>query len=229
MDTLPAPLPLFVILPMLFTAAVESVMPAAVALSFFSTRSPVPVTPPDKVSNAVLLFLSVVSAAFTVSAPLTSSAEVALFALIWVTFEPTAALMDTLPAPVPLFVILPVLFTAAVESTRPAAVAPLFASTRSVVPVTPPLRVRTPVLSFLNVVDAPLTVMMELMPTAPALLPMIALAPVTLSVPPVIVLVAMVTPVVNTFVPASVSVPPMDCCSVVPPVIAWVNVAAPAP
>ena len=177
----------------------------------------------------MLLFLSVVSAAFTVSAPLTSSAEVALFALIWVTFEPTAALMDTLPAPVPLFVILPVLFTAAAESTRPAAVAPLFASTRSVVPVTPPLRVRTPVLSFLNVVDAPLTVMMELMPTAPALLPMIALAPVTSSVPPVIVPVVITTPVVKVLVPARVSVPPALMVSFAPVTIALPNDTLPAP
>ena len=49
----PVPEPAFVIVPVLLTAVVESVIPAAVALSLSSTRLPVPLTPPDTVNSFV--------------------------------------------------------------------------------------------------------------------------------------------------------------------------------
>src|SRR5436190_8150039 len=136
---LPVPVPLLVIVPMLFTAAVDNVMPLAVALLFFRIRLPaVFATPPDNVSNAVpLLFVSVVAVALLVSKPLTVSAEVVLFSVIPVTFDPTPPEITT-PVPVPEFVTVPVLFTEAVENVM-VLVALLLAMTRLLVPVTPPL------------------------------------------------------------------------------------------
>src|SRR5262245_54605195 len=114
-------------------------MPAAVALLVLITSSPVPLTPPEIVSNLVpLLFVSVVPPLFTVSAPLTVSADVVLFSVIAVTFDPTPALMSVTPLPLPLLVMVPVLLTEVVDNVMPLAIALLLLSTRLPVPVTPP-------------------------------------------------------------------------------------------
>lgn len=57
--TLPVPLPELVIVPVLFTEAVEIVMPLAPVLLFLKVRSPVPVMPPEWVKTAEPLLASV--------------------------------------------------------------------------------------------------------------------------------------------------------------------------
>jgi len=111
----PLPVPEFVTVPVLFRLVVDTVMPLAVVLLLFNTTLPTPVTPPDTVSSAVLLLVRVRFPAPTVTAPLTVRAELALFSVIPVTLLPTAALI-TLVAVIPELVIVPVLFTAVVES-----------------------------------------------------------------------------------------------------------------
>src|SRR5262249_52275238 len=153
------------------TEVVDTVMPLAVALLLLSTRLPVPLTPPEIVSNLVpLLFVSVVPPLFTVSAPLTVSADVVLFSVIPVTFEPTPALMSVTPLPFSLLVLVQVLLTEAVDTEMPLAIALLLLSTRFPVPVAPPDRVNSALplaLLFVSVVpplftaSAPLTVSAE--------------------------------------------------------------------
>src|SRR5262249_6640960 len=101
MSVAPLPLPLFVIVPMLLTEFVDNVMALAVALLLLSTRLPVPSSPPQRSTDLVpLLFVSVVPPLFTVSAVvLTVSAEVVLFSVIPVTFDPTPPLMVVVPVP----------------------------------------------------------------------------------------------------------------------------------
>ena len=80
------------IVPVLFTLVVDKVIPFAMPLLLFSTKSPLPVTPPEIVSTALplaLLFVRVVPALFMFSTPLTVNAEVVEFSIIPVTFEPT--------------------------------------------------------------------------------------------------------------------------------------------
>src|SRR5437762_3313610 len=92
-------------------------MPATVALLLLSTRFPVPVTAPLNVNNCVPeAFVSVVSLLLTVRPPLSVSAEVVLFSVIPVTFDPTAELIVVVPVPAPVLVIVPALFTAAVDN-----------------------------------------------------------------------------------------------------------------
>jgi len=151
----PDPLPLLVMVPVLLTEAVDNVMPLAVALLLLSTRLPVPLTPPEMVSNLVpLLFVSVVPPLFAVSAPLTVSAEVALFCVTAVTFDPTAALIVVVPVPAPVFVMVPALFTAAVESVTVPVVA-LLLIVRLLLPVTPPLNVVEIAVPVLPIVSVP--------------------------------------------------------------------------
>src|SRR5262249_28943246 len=157
MSVAPEPLPLFVIVPMLLTEVVDNVMPLAIELLLLMTRLPVPVTPPDPVSSdepLALLFVSVVPPLFTVSAPLTVSADVVLFSVIPVTFEPTAALMSVVPLPAPILVMVPALLTAAVESVIVPVVA-LLLIVRLLVPVTPPLKVVEIALPLLPMVSVP--------------------------------------------------------------------------
>ena len=139
----PLPVPEFVMVPVLLTVAPERVIPLAIELLLFRVRLPVPLTPPVRVSNdepLALLFVRVVPPPFTVSAPLTVSAEVALFSVIPVTFVPTAALIRSVAPPAPELVIVPALFTDAVDSVITPA--PVALSVRLPVPVTPPLKVR---------------------------------------------------------------------------------------
>jgi len=115
MDTLPELLPELVIVPVLFTVVVESVMPLAVDPLFFKIKLPVPVTPPETVKVPTWL-VKVVPPLLTVNPPVeTVSADVELFCVIPVTLDPTPPVMDALPEPLPELVIVPVLFTAAVE------------------------------------------------------------------------------------------------------------------
>jgi hypothetical protein len=152
----PEPLPLFVIVPMLLTEFVDNVMALAVALLLLSTRLPVPLTPPEIVSSLVpLLFVSVVPPLFTVSAVvLTVSADVVLFSVIPVTFDPTPPLMVVVPVPAPIFVMVPALFTAAVESVMVPLPA-LLLIVRLLVPVTPPLKVVEMFVPVLPIVSVP--------------------------------------------------------------------------
>ena len=113
--TEPAPAPELVIVPVLFTVVPESVMPLSVDPSFFKIKLPVPVTLPETVRLPAWL-VKVVPALLTVNPPVEMvSPEVVLFCVMPVTLEPTPPVMDTLPVPVPELVIVPVLFTAAVE------------------------------------------------------------------------------------------------------------------
>lgn len=170
--TLPRPVPEFVIVPMAFTFAVETVIPAAKSLLLFRMRFPVPITPPERVSRTApapeTLFVTVVPPLFTVKAPLTVRAEVGLDSVIAVTFVPTGALNKTLPAPVPELVIVPTGFTLVMETVRALATSLLFLRIKLPVPVTPPETVKrgavTPTLPLMSVVPlmftatAPLTV-----------------------------------------------------------------------
>src|SRR5204863_2745800 len=84
-------------------------------------------------------FVSVVSLLLTVRPPLSVSAEVVLFSVIPVTFDPTAELIVVVPVPAPVLVIVPALFTAAVDNVTVPVVA-LLAIVRLLLPVTPPLK-----------------------------------------------------------------------------------------
>ena len=101
---------------------------------------PVPVTPPDSVNNDVLLFVNVVPAELTANEPLIVNAEVALFSVMAVTVESTFELIVVVPEPAPIFVTVPVLLIAAVESAIVPPVA-LLLIVKLLVPVTPPLNV----------------------------------------------------------------------------------------
>src|SRR5262249_50793339 len=179
-------------------------MPLAIALLLLSTRLPVPVAPPDRVNSALplaLLFVSVVPPLFTVSAPLTVSAEVVLFSVIPVTFDPTPALMSVTPLPLPLLVIVPVLLTEVVDTVMPLAVALLLLSTRLPVPLTPPEIVciwvpllSVPVVPPLSSATAPRSVSAEVV--------LFSVIPVTFEPTPVLIVVVPVPAPVFVMVPA---------------------------
>ena len=157
----PVPVPVFVMLPVLLIEVPDNVTPLAMELLLFSVRFPVPMAPPDKVSNAaplLLLFVRVVPPELTVSAPLTVNPEAALFSVMAVTLVPTAELIVVPPEPVPELVIEPILFTATVVRLVPPAVALLLFSMRFPVPVTPPDNTNVFVaLVFVSVVPPELT------------------------------------------------------------------------
>src|SRR6266404_5784328 len=93
MSVEPVPLPELVIVPVLLRVVPDTVIPLAVALLFLRVRLPVPVVPPDRVNSAVpLLLVRVVPPMFTFRRPLIVSAELVLFSVMPVTFDPTAAL-----------------------------------------------------------------------------------------------------------------------------------------
>ena len=115
MSVLPVPvppLPEFVIIPALLTLAPDRVIPLAMELLFWRIILPVPPTPPDAVNRLeplALLLISVIPLVlFVVRAPVILSAELELFSVMPVTFEPTPSLMRTLPLE-PELVIVPVL------------------------------------------------------------------------------------------------------------------------
>lgn len=142
-STSPLPEPELVIVPVLLTLVVERVMPLVIVLLLLSTNLPEPVMPPDTVSTLVpleLLFVRVVPSLFTViAAVLIVSAEVALFSIMAVTFEPTPPVIKFVAVPVLELVIVPMLLTLAAERVISYAVA---LSTRLPVPVIPPLKVK---------------------------------------------------------------------------------------
>ena len=141
MREFPLPLPELVTVPILLSEVVETVMPFAMELLLLRIKSPVPLTPPEIVSNELpllLLLVNVVPEPFTVNAPLTVSAEVVLFSVMPVTLEPTAALISVEPVPLPELVMVPTLFTAVVESVMPLASELLLLRIKLPVPVTPP-------------------------------------------------------------------------------------------
>ena len=97
-----------------------------------------------------------------VKAPLTVKADAVLFSVIAVTLEPTAELMTLAAVPVPILVIVPALFTAAVDKV----IARLFVTfnSRLPVPVTPPVIVSVPpavcsIKSWLLSVTGPLKIL----------------------------------------------------------------------
>ena len=148
----PLPVPLLVIVPVLFTLVPDSVIPLVMVLLFLSTKLPVPVTPPDKVSSEVPLMLLLIKVVLLipprmVSAPLTFKAEVVLFSVMPVTALPTPALTNVAPVPVPLLVITPALFTLVVDRVKLLSVLVLLFSTKLPVPDTPPVTVKLPAVS----------------------------------------------------------------------------------
>ena len=133
----PAPLPALVIVPALFRLVVVALIaPVPLALNVIL---PVPVTPPDSVKVLVPLLVRVVPLLLTLSAPLIVNADVLLLSITPVTFEPIAALIVVVPVPLPVFVMVPVLFRL-VELKVIVPVVPLLI-TRLLVPVTPPVKV----------------------------------------------------------------------------------------
>ena len=78
--------------------------------------------------------------------PLRVRADVALFCVMFVTFEPTPPLIVTLPVPLPELVIVPMLLAEAVEIVMPLAVELSLLMTRLPVPVMPPVTERFAVL-----------------------------------------------------------------------------------
>ena len=223
--TEPVPDPELVIVPVLLTDTVESVMPLAVALLLLSTRLPVPVTPPETVSNLVPLELvRVVPAALVVSAPLIVRADVVLFSVMAVTFEPTPPLIVVVPVPAPMLVIVPALLTDPVESVMVPVVA-LLLIVRLLVPVTPPLKVVEMAAPLLPIVSVPVVLEANMIgfaivnPVVPtnrvALLLPPALSPsVILPVPKAFALIVprtvpdfMVRPLLNVLTPLNVRPP----------------------
>ena len=161
-NTEPVLLPEFVTVPMLFTDVADRVIPLAMALLLLSTKLPVPVTPPDRVSSEVPLMLLLIKVVVLipprmVSAPLTFKAEVVLFSVMPVTRLPTPALTNVAPVPVPLLVITPALFTLVVDRVKLLFVLVLLFSTKLPVPDTPPVTVKVPAVSV-RVVPALATV-----------------------------------------------------------------------
>jgi len=142
----PVPLPELVIVPLSLTLVPERVIPLPIELLLLRIRLPVPVTLPETVRSWVplaLLLVRVVPPLLTLTAPLTFKADVVLFSVMPVTLEPTAALIDVAPLPVPELVIVPVLLTLVVERVMPLAIELLLLRTRFPVPVTPPDSVRS--------------------------------------------------------------------------------------
>ena len=167
--SLPEPEPVFVIVPVWFNAVVVKVMPFAVELSLSIIIFPDPVVPAVMVRTCVpeVLF-KVVAVAFAVIAPLTVNAEVVLFWLIPVTLEPTVAVIVTVPAPEPIELMTPALFTEVVVNVTPAFSVLSLSKIKLPEPVTPPVKVKAtvPVLFIklvppLLTVNAPLTVNAE--------------------------------------------------------------------
>ncbi len=156
--TEPLPLPELVTVPTLLTAAVEIVMPLARVLLLFSTRLPVPETPPETVSSFVPSALTkVVPEALIASAPETVSAEVVLLSVTAVTFAPMPPLTVTVPVPAPTLVTVPALLMALVENVTVPVVA-LALVLKLLVPVMPPLKVvemAVPALPIVSVPDVP--------------------------------------------------------------------------
>jgi len=161
MSTPLVPVPWLVIVPVLFTDPVEIVMPLVIVLLLLPLlllriRGPVPTTPPPRVKIAVVpltaLLVSVVPPLFTVSAPVTVSAEVAVFSMIPVTLVPMAALMAVVPVPGPKLVTVPVLLIAPVSKVIVPA-PPFSKIVKLFVPVTPPLKavVVVPVVPIVSV------------------------------------------------------------------------------
>ena len=177
-NELPEPVPEFVMVPVLLTSFVDSVTPLAVVLLLFKTRLPVPPTPPFTVSIAVLLLVSVVPPALTVSKPLVVNADVVLFSVMPVTLLPILALISELPEPVPELVMVPVLFTSFVDNVMPLADVLLFFRIKLPVPVTPLVNVRIAVLLFIIVVPPALTFIAPLTVRADVVL--FSVTPVTL-------------------------------------------------
>ena len=221
-SAVPELVPELVTVPVMFTSFVESVMPLAAELLFLRVRFPLPLMPPDIVNNAVLLFISVVPPEFMLNAPLTFNAEVVLFSVIPVTLEPTPALIEVVPEPAPILVIVPILLSALVESVT-VPVVPLLLIVRLLVPVTPPLKVvemaapEFPSVSVPVVVEASAIAFANVKPVVlinsdAALLPPALLPSVTVPVPralaevePIIVPAVMVVPPEYVLTPDSVS------------------------
>ena len=154
MSVIPLPLPELVIVPVWFTAVVDSVMPLAVVVLLLRVRLPVPVVPPETVKSTapLLLLVSVVPPLFTVRAVvLIVSAEVVLLSVIDVTFAPTPPLIVTVPLLEPVFVIVPVLLKEAVL-TAIVLVVPELLMVTFPTPVIPPLIVMVPVVPVLDTV-----------------------------------------------------------------------------
>lgn len=152
------PVPELVIKPALLRAPVCRAMPLKTEPLQLRTRLPVPITPPFTVIFFVFeLFVSVVPPLFTVIAPLTVRAEVALFKVTPVTFAPIPPLIVVVPVPAPILVTVPTLLIATVEKVM----VPLVAfelMVRLLVPVTPPEKVvdiAVPVLPMVRVPVVP--------------------------------------------------------------------------
>ncbi len=131
----PAAVPKVVSDTLLMTGFVDTVT-APVAVLALIVRLPVPPTPPEIVKVDVPVEAKRVPPPFTVTAPLTVSAEVELASVMVVTLEPTAALVVTRPAPVPELVIVPALLIVIVVMF----IVPALAFNVTLpVPVTPPV------------------------------------------------------------------------------------------
>ena len=157
MSVLPLPLPELVIVPVLLTPVPERVIPSFVVLLLSRTRLAVPilVTPPDT-DNVPAVSVNVVPPEFTARPPVMFSAEPpVLFSVIPVTFEPTPPpdIVVVLIA-VPMFVITPALLTAyppaeVPEKPMPLPLLPFSSIVKSLLPVTPPLKVVTALPRFM--------------------------------------------------------------------------------
>ena len=153
MSTVPAddvpPVPVLVIDPVWLMELVINLIPPAIELLFFKSKTRLafpPVVPPLIVNNAepelLLLVSVVVPLVFArVIAPETVSAEVVEFSVIPVTLAPIPALINVAPVPVPLLVIVPVLFTEFVDKVMLLSVVLLFCNVKLPVPVIPPVTV----------------------------------------------------------------------------------------
>ena len=101
MDEPLEPVPELVMVPVLFTLAVETEMPLVIVLLLLlRIRLPVPVAPPERVRTAVVplaaVLVSVVAVPFGVNAPEMVSGEVLELSVIVGTVAPTGALTLTI-------------------------------------------------------------------------------------------------------------------------------------
>ena len=206
--------PVFVLLIVTLPVVVippEIVMPLAIALELVSVKLPMPVMPIDTVSNELpllLLFVRVVpTELFTVmTVVLIVRAEVALFSVMPVTFEPTPPEINTSPEPVPELVIIPALLIDAVDRVMASAVELLLFNIKLPMPVTPLVTVSNWVPAvFVRVVPDLFTVM-AVVPIVRADVVLFSVMPVTLGpTPPEMVVVPLPAPTL-VIVPALLSV-----------------------
>ena len=215
-NTLPVPVPLLVIVPVLLTASVEIVMPLAKVLLFLKVRLPVPVMPPEWVKRFAPLFASVSPPTPSVVAPAIVTRPSAAGPLVTVTALAPWVIEPLRPKVLPLIISSVRLLFRAIEPVKLTFCVPPKIDSVPVVPS------RTMILfAWLpSKVDASVALLLPVVSPSVIVPVPNAAATVPLAVPLLIV-----TPPVKVLAPPSEALP----VKAVPPDTPRVNPPAPAP